>query len=37
MDESNEDFSEKFDAAELGEPQISIPNELPVLPLCATL
>jgi ATP-dependent Lon protease len=33
MDDSNEDFSEKFDAAELGEPQISIPNELPVLPL----
>jgi ATP-dependent Lon protease len=33
MDELNSEFSEKFDAAELGEPQINIPNELPVLPL----
>lgn len=33
MEEINEDFSEKFDAADLGEPQISIPSELPVLPL----
>ena len=33
MEEINEDFSDKFDAADLGEPQISIPSELPVLPL----
>ena len=33
MEEVNEGFSEKFDASDLGEPQISIPSELPVLPL----
>ncbi|HZH34875.1 MAG TPA: endopeptidase La [Pyrinomonadaceae bacterium] len=33
MDEITEEFAEKFDAAEMAEPQINIPNELPVLPL----
>jgi ATP-dependent Lon protease len=33
MEEMNEDFTEKFDPADVGEPQIAIPNELPVLPL----
>jgi ATP-dependent Lon protease len=33
MEEFNAEFADKFDAAELAEPQINIPNELPVLPL----
>ena len=33
MEEFSADFADKFDAADIAEPQINIPNELPVLPL----
>ena len=33
MDEATEDFSEKYETADLNDPQISIPSDLPVLPL----
>lgn len=33
MEEFNSEFAERLEAAELSEPQINIPNELPVLPL----